>query len=603
MNNVVHSTSTFTLVVPAVSPLPRSLHLHNNCPKRKFSTQKTPALLPPFLSASPTSQDEADQLLSAVYREDMQRLAEHTGRKSLQPSGRQTILVSATMTPASLRSALNSDWCKVDTEIVATVAMEARAKDAGKSGAVAKGAQWGWNAQEEKWSRESGDVTEGAAGGVATDDVVQAMPPGLTHLFMRVPAMHKVDRVRRALYAVKAEHALVFMNFQRRLQDTQDKLSARNMEVGGLHGDMSTLERKANLDRFRMGKLRALIVSDLAARGIDFPECDVVINLELPSSPSHYVHRAGRAGRAGREGVVITMVTPDQAFVVEKLAAALKTEFIEVEAREGSLVPIEDALQYRGEGEAEEEGEGEEGAEEREQEGRRRAPAAAAAARPRREKRPERVLTEEEESEDMEGEGDAEAPRERRPTKPYDKKGVKREAEEAAEQEALRAAARARGEGRGRGRGEGRGGRGRGEGYAGRGAGEDRPGRAERPPRTDRGGDRAERYSERVAPRERAPERSFERPEAQRTPWTERTDRAPREPWNERGEGGSFDRPDRPERSAVGGRGGGGRGRGSGRGGRGESRGGRGRGGRSSSRSDTRGGRGRGYGNEGVSWE
>ena len=63
---------------------------------------------------------------------------------------------------------------------------------------------------------------------------------------------------------------------------------------------MGKLARTNVLGRFRKGLLRALVVNDVAARGLDLPECDAVINLELPSDAPHYAHRAGRTGRAGR---------------------------------------------------------------------------------------------------------------------------------------------------------------------------------------------------------------------------------------------------------------------------------------------------------------
>ena len=62
------------------------------------------------------------------------------------------------------------------------------------------------------------------------------------------------------------------------------------------------------LREFSTGKIRALIVSDVAARGLDVPGCDAVINLELPSDAAHYAHRAGRTGRAGRCGRLTRLV-------------------------------------------------------------------------------------------------------------------------------------------------------------------------------------------------------------------------------------------------------------------------------------------------------
>ena len=72
--------------------------------------------------------------------------------------------------------------------------------------------------------------------------------------------------------------------------------------MGCLHGDLPKLKRQAILANFRAGRYRALLVSDVASRGLDVADCDVVFNLELPSSAAHYAHRAGRTGRMGAEG-------------------------------------------------------------------------------------------------------------------------------------------------------------------------------------------------------------------------------------------------------------------------------------------------------------
>ena len=84
--------------------------------------------------------------------------------------------------------------------------------------------------------------------------------------------------------------------------------------MGCLHGDLDKAQRQNVLARFKRGEHRALIVSDVAARGLDVPDCDAVVNLELPSGPDHYAHRAGRTGRAGRYGKALAVYpTHDQA--------------------------------------------------------------------------------------------------------------------------------------------------------------------------------------------------------------------------------------------------------------------------------------------------
>ena len=102
-------------------------------------------------------------------------------------------------------------------------------------------------------------------------------------------------------------------------QDTQIKLSARGMSVGCLHGELDKAQRQNVLARFKRGEHRALLVSDVAARGLDVPDCDAVVNLELPSGPDHYAHRAGRTGRAGRYGQTLSCMTRCEATWAEKV--------------------------------------------------------------------------------------------------------------------------------------------------------------------------------------------------------------------------------------------------------------------------------------------
>jgi ATP-dependent RNA helicase DDX21 len=79
-----------------------------------------------------------------------------------------------------------------------------------------------------------------------------------------------------------------------------------NNEIVILHGDIPQNVREINMNHFRSGHKKILIATDIAARGIDIPDVELIIQLSPPENPEQYIHRSGRTGRAGKEGVNIT---------------------------------------------------------------------------------------------------------------------------------------------------------------------------------------------------------------------------------------------------------------------------------------------------------
>ncbi len=103
---------------------------------------------------------------------------------------------------------------------------------------------------------------------------------------------------------------LIFTATKRNADLLHTALLARGYDVTVLHGDLSQRERDQAMKRFRESKVRFLIATDVAARGIDIEDISHVINYDVPSTPEDYVHRVGRTARAGREGVALTLITP-----------------------------------------------------------------------------------------------------------------------------------------------------------------------------------------------------------------------------------------------------------------------------------------------------
>ncbi|VAI58847.1 unnamed protein product [Triticum turgidum subsp. durum] len=166
---------------------------------------------------------------------------------------------------------------------------------------------------------------------------VDSLPPSLEHYYCTTKAHHKVDTVRRCIHALEAETVIAFMNNTKPLKDVVFKLEARGMKAIELHGDLGKLARSTVLKKFKAGEFRVLVTNELSARGLDIPECDLVINLDLPTDSTHYAHRAGRTGRLGRKGTVVSICEESEAFIMRKMRKQLGVAIKPCEFTEGQI--------------------------------------------------------------------------------------------------------------------------------------------------------------------------------------------------------------------------------------------------------------------------
>ncbi|HEY6633403.1 MAG TPA: DEAD/DEAH box helicase [Rhizobiaceae bacterium] len=109
------------------------------------------------------------------------------------------------------------------------------------------------------------------------------------------------------------KNAIIFCNRKVEVADLYKSLQKYDFDAGALHGDMDQRARMQMLDNFRAGKLKLLVASDVAARGLDIPDVSHVFNFDVPIHAEDYVHRIGRTGRAGRSGKSFTIVTRSDA--------------------------------------------------------------------------------------------------------------------------------------------------------------------------------------------------------------------------------------------------------------------------------------------------
>lgn len=271
--------------------------------------------------------DEVDELLSFNFREDMHRILEHVGRKSnadpnsnAGKSERQLIMVSATVPFSVVRAARSWGCDPLLVQAKKIVPLETVSPS-------------------EPVSLSRSSLPNSA---VPSQAAVESLPPALKHYYCVTRLQHKVDVLRRCIHALDAKFVIAFMNHTKQLKDVVFKLEARGMKAVELHGDLGKLARSTTLKKFKNGEVRVLVTNELSARGLDVAECDLVVNLDLPTDSIHYAHRAGRTGRLGRNGTVLTICEEPEVFVVKKLKKQLGIPIASCDFSEGKLLVTEE---------------------------------------------------------------------------------------------------------------------------------------------------------------------------------------------------------------------------------------------------------------------
>jgi len=195
--------------------------------------------------------DEADEMLNMGFREDLEQILSYSSGKS------QTVMFSATV-PKAIRNIMNK-WMD-NPEMV---------KIEGK--------------------------TETAS--------------GIDQYFMEVRDSMRTEAISRVMDMADFKLALIFCNTKRMCDSLVQELQSRGYSSDALHGDMRQNVRDKVMNKFRTGQIDMLVATDVAARGLDVDEIDVVFNYDIPNDPEYYVHRIGRTGRAGRTGMAVSFTS------------------------------------------------------------------------------------------------------------------------------------------------------------------------------------------------------------------------------------------------------------------------------------------------------
>jgi ATP-dependent RNA helicase DeaD len=223
--------------------------------------------------------DEADEMLDLGFIEDVEKILR------MCPSGRQTALFSATMPPPIKK--LAESYMYDPTTIRITPKK------------------------------------------LTVDAIEQA--------YVEVPAKEKAPRLIDLLRTEEPEQAIVFCRTKIGASRLERTLKDKGLDVKALHGDMSQGSRDGVMIAFKDHRLKLLVATDIAARGLDVEHVTHVINFDVPASSEVYVHRIGRTGRVGRTGRAITLVTPAERDEIGRIERDVKTSIGEWESPEERL--------------------------------------------------------------------------------------------------------------------------------------------------------------------------------------------------------------------------------------------------------------------------
>jgi len=134
--------------------------------------------------------------------------------------------------------------------------------------------------------------------------------PQIEQSYIEVKEREKLDVLCRLIDIADPHLSIIFCNTKRRAEELAGKIKARGYRAEELHGDMKQSQRDRVMGGFRKGSIEILVATDVAARGIDVEDVDMIINFDVPQDVEYYVHRIGRTGRAGKSGRAVTFVAP-----------------------------------------------------------------------------------------------------------------------------------------------------------------------------------------------------------------------------------------------------------------------------------------------------
>ncbi len=178
---------------------------------------------------------------------------------------------------------------------------------------------------------------------------VEATPQNSTAATVK-EMLYPVDKQKKAAllaYLIGSrnwQQVLVFTRTKEGSDALAKELKLDGIKAVSINGDKSQGARTKALEDFKTGAVRALIATDVAARGLDIPQLDQVVNFDMPFKAEDYVHRIGRTGRAGREGLAVSLMCHDQEYLLAPIERLLDRRLPQewLAGFEPSATPVEE---------------------------------------------------------------------------------------------------------------------------------------------------------------------------------------------------------------------------------------------------------------------
>lgn len=162
---------------------------------------------------------------------------------------------------------------------------------------------------------------------------------GIKQFYVDVEAsINKFPTLLDIYGSLSIQKAVIFANSKDTVEYLQKNFEAAEFNISAIHGGMEQAERDRIMHQFRTGNTRALVSTDLLARGIDVQQITLVINFELPNSPENYLHRIGRSGRYGRKGIAINICDNSDLATIKEIERIYQTQISELPADIAELV-------------------------------------------------------------------------------------------------------------------------------------------------------------------------------------------------------------------------------------------------------------------------